>query len=151
MTEDNNLVELTADIVSAHVSNNSVAIGDVANLVQQVHEALARLGAPEAAAPAKREPVVSAKASVKQDYLTCMACGKKQKTLKRHLQNAHQLSPAEYRAEFDLPSTYPMTAPAYSQKRGELARSSGLGRKPKAEEAPANPRKGRKLSIKVPG
>jgi predicted transcriptional regulator len=131
MSEENNLVELTADIVSAHVSNNSVAIGDVANLVQQVHQALSSLGAPEAAGPAKREPVVSAKASVRPDYLTCMACGKKHKTLKRHIQNAHQLSPAEYRAEFDLPASYPMTAPAYSQKRGELARSSGLGRKPK--------------------
>ena len=105
MTEDNNLVELTADIVSAHVSNNSVAIGDVAKLVQQVHQALSRLGAPEAAVTAKKEPVVSAKASVKPDYLICMACGKKQKTLKRHIQNAHQLSPAEYRAEFDLPAT----------------------------------------------
>jgi predicted transcriptional regulator len=134
MTEENNLIELTADIVSAHVSNNSVAVGDVANLVQQVHQALSKLGAPEAAGPAKREPIVSAKGSVKPDHLTCMACGKKQKTLKRHLQNAHQMTPAEYRAEFGLPASYPMVAPAYSQKRGELARSSGLGRRPKAEQ-----------------
>jgi predicted transcriptional regulator len=151
MTEDNNLVELTADIVSAHVSNNSVAIGDVANLVQQVHEALSKLGnAPEATGPAKREPVVSAKASVKPDYLTCMVCGKKQKTLKRHIQNAHQMTPAEYRAEFDLPGTYPMVAPAYSQRRGELARSIGLGRRPKSEGGSSDKGSGRKLSIRVP-
>jgi predicted transcriptional regulator len=79
-----------------------------------------------------------------------MVCGKKQKTLKRHLQNAHQMSPAEYRGEFDLPVTYPMVAPAYSQKRGELARSIGLGRRPRVEEVPSNAEKGSRLSIRVP-
>lgn len=128
MAEQNQLIELTADIVSAHVSNNTVAVGDVANLVQQVHQALSSLGQPEAEAePQKKEPVVSVRASVKPDYIVCMECGKRQRTLKRHLQSAHGMSPDQYRQDYGLPNTYPMVAPAYAERRRELAKAIGLG------------------------
>jgi predicted transcriptional regulator len=130
MAEDSQLIELTADIVSAHVSNNRVAVGDVADLVQRVHEALSGLGqAPAEQEPAKKEPVVSVRASVKADYIVCMECGKRQKTLKRHLQSAHGMSPSEYRKDYGLPDTYPMTAPNYSELRRETAKRLGLGSK----------------------
>jgi predicted transcriptional regulator len=134
MAEDNQLITLTADIVSAHLSNNNVAVGDVANLVQRVHEALAALSAgPAEQAPQKKEPVVSIRASVKPDYIVCMECGKRQKTLKRHLQTAHGMTPQQYRSDYGLPDTYPMIAPDYASMRSELAKSIGLGRK-KAED-----------------
>ncbi|MFL6857202.1 MAG: MucR family transcriptional regulator, partial [Allosphingosinicella sp.] len=90
------LLNLTADIVAAHVSNNKVATGEIAGLVGQVHQALAGLGAP-AGEPeaARREPAVSIRASVRPDYLVCLVCGRKQKTLRRHLATAHGLSPNE--------------------------------------------------------
>jgi predicted transcriptional regulator len=135
------LAELTADIVSAHVSNNVVAVGDVGNLIAQVHAALAKLGDVSSPVDETKTPVVSVRASVKPDYIACMKCGRKQKTLKRHLQTAHGMSPAQYRADYGLPDTYPMTAPSYSAKRRELATSAGLGRKPGL-------RKKRKLTIK---
>lgn len=126
--DNESLVTLTADIVSAHVSNNNVAIGDVANLVQQVHGALANLSQPAAPQQEARQPAVSVRSSIKPDAISCLVCGKKQRTLKRHLSNAHGLTPAEYREEFGLPLSYPMTAPEYSAKRSEMAKSLGLGR-----------------------
>jgi predicted transcriptional regulator len=149
MIEKNQIIELTADIVAAHVANNSVAVGDVANLVQRVHAALAGLGqAPDEPEEQKKVPVVSVRASIKPDYIVCMECGKKQRTLKRHLQSAHGMTPDQYRQDYGLPREYPMTAPSYSQQRQEMARSFGLGRKRAQEEgAPApeqKPRRGRK-------
>lgn len=153
------LLNLTGDIVSAHVSNNSVSVSDVAGLVQRVHAALSGLIAPEAeaaAAPEAKKSVVSVRASIKPDYLICMECGKKQKTLKRHLATAHNMTPAQYRVDFGLPHDYPMTSPNYSQKRGDMARSIGLGRKPEvpaeqvAEEPGGRARKRLKLDIAEP-
>jgi predicted transcriptional regulator len=130
---DDRLIELTADIVAAHVSNNHVALGDVANLVQRVHEALAVLKIPATASkPESKGPVVSVRSSVKPDYLVCLVCGKKQKTLKRHLAIAHNLTAEQYRQEFNLAASYPMTAPNYSETRRTMAHSIGLGRKPAA-------------------
>ena len=130
MAEREQLIELTADIVAAHVSNNTVALSDVGNLVQQVHQALASLGQAAAEPEAeKKVPAVSARASVKPDYIVCMECGRKQKTLKRHLQTAHGMTPDQYRKEFGLADSYPMTAPSYSQRRQEMAKAIGLGRK----------------------
>jgi predicted transcriptional regulator len=132
MTQQNEaLITLTADIVSAHVSNNSVAAGDIAGLVSSVHAALSSLGGTAAAAsePARREPAVSVRSSVKPDAIVCLVCGAKNKMLKRHLSTAHGLTPAEYRAEFDLKGDYPMVAPNYSEQRANLARSIGLGTK----------------------
>jgi predicted transcriptional regulator len=137
MTFDTNLLELTSDIVSSHVTNNSVPVSDLPNLIRQVHHALSGLGQEQAEPErAKRTPIVSARASIKQDYLVCLECGKKQKTLKRHLQNAHQLTPAEYRSEFELAADYPMVAPAYSARRSDMAKAIGLGRRTAAETAP---------------
>lgn len=123
------IVTLTADIVSAHVANNSVALGDVGLLVQTVYDSLSRLDAPAEEPEAKKLPAVSVRASVKPDYLVCLECGRKQKTLRRHLQIAHGLSPEQYRSDYDLPRDYPLVAPEYSKRRGEMARSIGLGSK----------------------
>ena len=143
MSDREQIITLTADIVAAHVSNNRVAVGDVANLVQQVHRALAGLNdSPAAPEPEKKQPVVSARASVKPDYIVCMECGKKQKTLKRHLQAAHGVTPQQYRKDYGLPDSYPMTAPNYSLQRQEMAKKIGLGRKP----ASGGPRRGRRKS-----
>jgi predicted transcriptional regulator len=125
--EQNDLITLTADIVSAHVSNNSVAVGDVANLVQRVHGALTGLGQAPVEEPKGKSPVVSVRASVKPDYIVCMECGKKQKTLKRHLQTAHRMTPTEYRKDYGLPESYPMVAPEYAERRSNMAKASGLG------------------------
>lgn len=128
--QEEDLVSLTADIVSAHVSNNNVAVGDLPNLIGSVHGALAALREPPAEAePERKKPLVSARASVKPDYLVCMECGKRQKTLKRHLATAHGMTPDQYRADYGLPATYPMAAPNYSEQRRALAKALGLGRK----------------------
>jgi predicted transcriptional regulator len=127
---DQDLIALTADIVSAHVANNKVSTADVPAIVERVYEALAGLGGPAAEEPAEAKlPVVSVRASVKPDYIVCMECGKRQKMLKRHLQTAHGMTPNEYRKDYGLPDTYPMTAPKYSESRRTLAHSIGLGRK----------------------
>ncbi len=127
--ENEQLVTLTADIVAAHVANNSIAVGDVPALVQQVYGALASLGQEAPAPVEEKQPVVSVKASIKPDYIICMECGRKQKTLKRHLQTAHGMSPQQYRDDYGLPRDYPMVAPNYSKRRSEMAQSIGLGRK----------------------
>jgi predicted transcriptional regulator len=119
---------LTADIVAAHVANNSVAISDVPTLVRQVHEALAGLGRGEDAKQAKT-PVVSVRSSVKPDHIVCLECGRKSAMLKRHLRTAHGMSPEVYRADYGLPNDYPMVAPDYAKRRGDIARASGLGQR----------------------
>ena len=125
---DQDLIALTADIVSSHVANNKVSNSDVPTIVQRVYGALAGLGGPPAEEPAQEKvAVVSVRASIKPDYIVCMECGKRQKTLKRHLQNAHGMSPQQYRTDYGLPNTYPMVAPAYSARRSEMAKSIGLG------------------------
>ncbi|HEX8653695.1 MAG TPA: MucR family transcriptional regulator [Allosphingosinicella sp.] len=128
--EQEKLVELTADIVAAHAANNTVAVGDMAALVQRVYEALSGL-TQGAAEPARKEktPVVSVRASVKPDFLICMECGGKHKMLKRHLMNAHNMTPDQYRTDYGLPRDYPMVAPNYSEQRRTLAHSIGLGRR----------------------
>jgi predicted transcriptional regulator len=132
------LLNLTADIVAAHLSHNRVATGDVANLVGQVHQALSGLSAEPAAPEAeRREPAVSIRSSVKPDYLVCLVCGRKQKTLRRHLTTAHGLSPNEYRQEFGLKDDYPIVAPTYSENRRQMAHQIGLGRKRGGGDTPA--------------
>lgn len=147
------LVTLTADIVAVHVSNNSVAVGDVALLIQNIHGALSGLGAPQAPTEVRPEPAVSIRSSVKPDYIVCLEDGKKLKMLKRHLMTHYQLTPEDYRAKWNLPSDYPMVAPSYAEKRRALAHKIGLGRKAAAktpEPAPvANPAKAAK-SAKAP-
>ena len=127
------LAELTAEIVSAYVSNNPVSVAEVPSVISSVAAHLGALATeePEAAA-AKPEPAVAIRRSVSKDQITCLVCGGKHKVLKRHLAVAHQLTPPEYRELFGLKRDYPMAAPSYVQERAEIARRIGLGRPRKA-------------------
>jgi predicted transcriptional regulator len=130
------LLALTADIVAAHVSNNTVASGDVATLISNVHRALSGLGTPAAEpAPSKRGPAVSPRSAIKPDTITCLVCGLKSKMLKRHLATAHDLTPQQYREEFGLRPDYPMVAPNYAEARRDLAKKIGLGRSGRGRKA----------------
>ena len=123
------LLTLTADIVAAHVSNNSVAVNDLPNLIQNVHQALSGIAGTAVAPEERPEPKVSVRASIKPDYIVCLEDGKKQKMLKRHLMTNHGMTPAEYRERWGLPADYPMVAPNYAEQRRTLAKSIGLGTK----------------------
>lgn len=125
----NNLIDLTADIVAAHVTNNSVAISDVATLISNVHSALAGLSSNMTAIEERKEPAVSIRQSVKPDYLVCLEDGKKMKMLRRYLMTNYGMTPEEYRTKWNLPKDYPMTAPSYAERRRDLAKSIGLGTK----------------------
>ncbi len=129
MTEKSQIVEMTADIVSAYVSNSSVGVGELPDLIQQVHRTLADIAngvvAVEAAPPAA--PAVSIKKSLTPDYLICLEDGRKFKSLKRHLRTKYGMSPEDYRAKWGLPKTYPMVAPNYAEARSNLAKQMGLG------------------------
>ncbi len=124
------LITLTSDIVAAHVSNNNVAVEDVSGLISNVYGALAGLGQPVIVEEVMPEPAVSIRASIKPDYIVCLEDGKKLKMLKRHLMTHYNLTPDQYRARWGLASDYPMVAPNYAEKRRELAKKIGLGRKP---------------------
>jgi len=130
-TEDrDNLIELTAEIVSAYVSNNSVDSDNIAGLIAGVHAALNRMieGADEPE-PEPQKPAVSIRRSVTPDYIICLEDGKKFKSLKRHLRTHYDLTPDEYREKWGLPSDYPMVAPNYAAARSNLAKQMGLGQK----------------------
>src|SRR5256885_7320971 len=123
------LLTLTADIVAAHVSNNSVAVNDLPNLIQNVHSALSGIAGSGAAAEPKPEPKVSIRSSIKPDYIVCLEDGKKLKMLKRHLMTHYNLTPDQYRQKWGLSADYPMVAPNYAEQRRALAKSIGLGTK----------------------
>ena len=131
------LLALTANIVSAHISKNAVQADALPALIRSVHDALKNVGAvdPE---PAKLEPAVPIRRSVFPDYIVCLEDGRKLKMLKRHLQTTYNLSPAQYRERWGLPHDYPMVAPTYASRRSELAKTIGLGRRaaPKSVEVP---------------
>jgi len=124
------LITLTSDIVAAHVSNNSVSVDEVSNLIANVYGALAGLGQAAVVVEEMPEPAVSIRASIKPDFIVCLEDGKKLKMLKRHLMTHYNLTPDQYRARWNLPADYPMVAPNYAEKRRELAKKIGLGRKP---------------------
>jgi len=128
MEDHETLVTLTADIVAAHVSNNSVAISDIAILINNVHGALSNLGE-KPVVEEKPVPAVSIRASVKPEYIVCLEDGKKLKMLRRHLMTHYNMTPDEYRARWGLPADYPMVAPDYAEKRRALAKEIGLGTK----------------------
>ena len=132
---DDTLLTLTADIVAAHVSNNSVAVNDLPLLIQNVHSALSGISGSSAAPEEKPQPKVSIRSSIKPDYIVCLEDGKKQKMLKRHLMTNHNMTPAEYRERWGLPADYPMVAPNYAEQRRTLAKSIGLGTKRKKARA----------------
>ena len=120
--------ESTAEIVAAYVTNNSVNVSDLPNIITTVQASLRGVieGAP---APGKPTPAVSVRRSVKKDHIVCLVCGQEQKMLKRHLRVAHDLSPDAYRELFDLKTDYPLVAPNYAKVRSKLAKKIGLGRK----------------------
>jgi predicted transcriptional regulator len=124
------LITLTSDIVAAHVSNNDVAVTDVPGLITNVYAALANLGEAQVVEEAKPQPAVAIRNSVKPEYIVCLEDGKKLKMLKRYLRTNYNMSPEEYRTRWGLPTDYPMVAPNYAEKRRDLAKKIGLGRKP---------------------
>lgn len=124
------LITLTSDIVAAHVSNNNVNVDELPTLITNVFGALAGLGEVAPVVEKMPEPAVSVRASIKPDYIVCLEDGKKLKMLKRHLMTHYNLTPDQYRARWGLPADYPMVAPSYAEKRRDLAKAIGLGRKP---------------------
>lgn len=126
---DTELLSLTADIVSSHVSNNSVAVSDLPSLIANVYASLAGLGATSAPEKIKQEPAVSVRASIKPDYIVCLEDGRKLKMLKRHLMTSYGMTPDAYRTKWGLPADYPMVAPNYAERRRSLAIRIGLGNK----------------------
>ena len=121
-------IELTADIVSAYVSNNSVSAGEILNLINQIHSALLRVsGGQSDTQPEPLKPAVSLKKSITADYLICLEDGKKFKSLKRHLRTQYNMTPEQYREKWSLAPDYPMVAPSYAAARSQLAKQMGLG------------------------
>ena len=127
-TNDDTLITLTADIVAAHVSNNSVAVNDLPQLINNIHGALSGL-AGRSAPEAKLVPKVPIRSSIRPDYIVCLEDGKKLKMLKRHLMTHYQMTPDQYRQKWGLNSDYPMVAPNYAEQRRALAKAIGLGTK----------------------
>jgi predicted transcriptional regulator len=139
------LIELTAGVVSAYVSNNPVPAGELPALIGQVHAAL--MSTTNGATPEKPEalkPAVPIKKSMTPDYIISLENGKKFKSLKRHLFTHYGLTPDEYRAKWGLPADYPMVAPNYAAARSALAKTMGLGRKPTERKKPAPAKRARK-------
>jgi predicted transcriptional regulator len=148
--EQNILAELTAEIVSAYVSNNQITPSDLGTLVSAVAGELRNVGTrleQPAESESKPEPAVPVRRSVASDHLVCLVCGKKQKLLKRHLVVEHSLTPDQYRKLFDLKPDYPMAAPSYAAKRRELALQFGLGRPKK----PGRQRRKKPMTESSPG
>ena len=127
------LLELTAEVVSAYVGNNAVAASDMGNVIRDVFSSLkSAAGEPEQPVAEKPKPAVSVRKSLGHDYLICLEDGKKFKSLKRHLKTHYNLSPEQYREKWGLAADYPMVAPAYAERRSQLAREMGLGQKRRA-------------------
>jgi predicted transcriptional regulator len=127
---NDSLIELTADVVAAYVSNNPVPASDLPNLIADVHAALGRVsGSTEVVSVEKQKPAVNPKKSIHDDYLICLEDGKKFKSLKRHLMTHYGMTPDEYREKWGLDPSYPMVAPNYAEARSALAKKMGLGRK----------------------
>jgi len=128
MDEKAEIIEMTTDIVSAYLSNNTVQPGDLPGLIQSVHRALSTVSTGvDATQPAPKEPAVPIKKSITPDYLVCLEDGRKFKSLKRHLRTKYNMSPEEYRSKWGLPKDYPMVAPNYAKARSDLAKQMGLG------------------------
>jgi predicted transcriptional regulator len=139
---DDQIKNLTADIVSAHIANNNVSADQLPGLIRDVHQALATVGQIPVE-PIRAEPAVDVKKSVFPDHIICLECGTSLKMLKRHLATDHGMTPDEYRAKWGLPPTYPMVAPEYAATRSQLAKESGLGRKVEATPQPPPKKAGR--------
>ena len=122
-------IDLTANIVSAYLSNNPTPASEIPSLISQVHSALMRVSSGRSEAPAEpAKPAVSLKKSINPDYLVCLEDGKRFKSLKRHLRTQYNMTPEQYRDKWGLPADYPMVAPNYAAQRSEFAKKIGLGR-----------------------
>ncbi len=121
------LLTLTTEIVASHVSNNSVPVSDLSNLISQIYNTLSTLGQAQEESTEKLEPAVSVKKSITPEYLICLEDGKKLKMLKRHLKTRYDLTPEQYRERWGLGPEYPMVAPNYAEQRRHLAKKIGLG------------------------
>ena len=128
--ETADVLGLTAQIVSAHVSNNSIGADAIPGLIQEVYRTLAGVGK-EQVLPDKQQPAVPVRKSVYPDYIVCLEDGKKLKMLKRHLKTSYNMTPEQYREKWQLPPDYPMVAPSYAKHRSSLAKKIGLGTKPR--------------------
>ncbi len=127
-TTSGSFIELTASIVSAYVSNNSVAAADIPALINQVHAALAGVSGKSGEAPSEPlKPAVAVKKSITPEYIVCLEDGKKFKSLKRHLRTQYNMTPEQYREKWNLGPDYPMVAPNYAAARSQLAKEMGLG------------------------
>ena len=126
------LLALTSEIVSSHVSNNAVNQNDLSTMIETVFNTLEGLSAPKEEPVEELKPAVPIKKSVTDEFVICLEDGKKLKMLKRHLKTAYDMTPDDYRAKWGLPADYPMVAPAYARKRQDLAKKIGLGRKRKS-------------------
>lgn len=126
------MLELTSEIVAAHVANNPVPLTDVPKLIQDVYRTLSSMGT-EPEVSERPKPAVPVKKSVFPDYIICLEDGKKLKMLKRHLKAAYNMTPEEYRERWGLPADYPMVAPNYAKRRSHLAKEIGLGTKRRKE------------------
>ncbi|HVZ55002.1 MAG TPA: MucR family transcriptional regulator [Pseudolabrys sp.] len=125
---NSNFIELTAEIVSAYVSNNTVPAGDIPALINQVHAALSRVsGGPVEMPSEPLKPAISLKKSITPEYIVCLEDGKKFKSLKRHLRTQYNMTPEQYRDKWGLSADYPMVAPNYAAARSQLAKQMGLG------------------------
>ena len=128
MDEKSEVIEMTADIVAAYVSANSVAAAELPGLIRSVHQALNGVSDAAAAPEAPpQEPAVPVKKSITPEFLICLEDGRKFKSLKRHLRSKYDMSPEDYRAKWGLPKDYPMVAPNYARARSDLAKRMGLG------------------------
>ena len=133
--QSGDLLALTTEIVAAHVSNNTVSLTDLPQLINQVYNSLANIGNVAAPPPERPQPAVAVKKSVHPDYIVCLEDGKKLKMLKRHLKTAYNMTPEAYRERWGLAPDYPMVAPNYARQRSRLAKEIGLGtraRRPRA-------------------
>jgi len=122
------VIELTAQIASSYLSNNQVPSQAIPEIIQSIYDRLTTVGAP-VAAPVELVPAVPVRKSITPGYLICLEDGRKFKSLKRHLRTSFGMTPYEYRAKWGLPADYPMVAPDYSERRSQMAKDSGLGRK----------------------
>ena len=138
--EQTPIAVLTTEIVSAYVAHHDIAITDLGGLIIDVGQELNGLGHESEPVPAKPEPAVTIRHSIKRDHLICLVCGKPFKSLRRHLQTAHELTPDAYREMFSLARDYPMVAAAYSEQRAAIAQRTGLGQRRSLEaEAAVEP------------
>ena len=126
--DSTNTIGLTAEIVSAYLSNNTVASADIPALINQVHAALLHVSSGEAQPSGEPlKPAVPVKKSINPDFIVCLEDGKKFKSLKRHLRTQYNMTPEQYRDKWSLPHDYPMVAPNYAAARSHLAKQMGLG------------------------